>query len=451
MGDVEAARRSEPLWDLVEESLEEAQFLWRRFEATLATHARDLAGLSFWVEERLLGTIDGLRAGGSAAIEPLLVPALDAEDPFRAIAAAHTLAVDGNDGGIEALFTAVRAAEGPKLSVFTRAIALSRSEVLLGRIERAIPETGPELAAVLWRIRGFRQRDPGPDIAYAILSAHPGLRAAALIALRHIPDSRALGQIQRDVEQDLGASDRAVRDAAINTGLILGISAAWNRCLELAAKPAPGVAGAMLLVAMLGNERDQDRVLAAVGNEAMRADALFAAGFAGTRAAIEVCLQAMTEESVAKLAAEAFCAITGLDLERERLVAAPPDEPAEPIPLEEEDLDADLVPKAEDLLPSPDVPGVVRWWSRQAGRFAAGKRYLGGRLVDLVVLQDALLRGPMRRRYATALELAVRTAGRYQVETHAFSAEQRRQMSSFDRLGGGAIRRSPLSRFFSYA
>ena len=451
MGDVQAARRPEPLSDLVEESLDEAQFLWRRFEATLATHARDLAGLSFWIEERLLGAIDGVRAGGDAVIEPLLVPALDAEDPYRAIAAAHALAVDGNEGGLKILLGAMRAAEGAKLAGFRRAIELSRSEVLLGAIERAIPETGPELAALLWGIRAFRQRDPGPDIAHAILSAHPGMRAAALTALRHIPDSRALGRAQREVEQDFGSSDLGVRGAAIETGLILGISAAWSRCLELVAKPGPGMTGAMLLVAMLGNERDQERVLVAVGNKAVRAHALFAAGFAGTRAAIEVCLAAMAEEPVAKLAGEAFCAITGLDLERERLVAAPPDEPAEPIPFEEEDLDADLVPKAEDLLPSPDVPGVLRWWSKHSGRFAAGKRYVGGQPVDLVVLQNALLHGPLRRRHAIALELAVRTAGRYQVEARAFSAEQRRQMSSFDRLGGGAIRRSPLSRYFSYA
>ena len=375
--------------------------------APLRGHAGDartyLAGLSFWVEERLLGTIDGLRAGGSAAIEPLLVPAHGRRGSLPAIAAAHALAVDGNEGGIEALFTAVRAAEGPKLSVFTRAIALSRSEVLLGRIERAIPETGPELAACCGR-SAASAAIPAPT-----LLCDPGAPACAPPphSPGHIPDSRALGQLQRDLEQDLGASDRAVRDAAINTGLILGISAAWNRCLELAAKPAPGVAGAMLLVAMLGNERDQDRVLAAVGNEAMRADALFAAGFAGTRAANRSLPSSDDRGACRQARRRSVCAITGLDLERERLVAAPPDEPAEPIPLEEEDLDADLVPKAEDLLPSPDVPGVVRWWSRQAGRFAAGKRYLGGRLVDLVVLEDALLRGPMRRRYATALELAV--------------------------------------------
>jgi uncharacterized protein (TIGR02270 family) len=151
------------------------------------------------------------------------------------------------------------------------------------------------------------------------------------------------------------------------------------------------------------------------------------------------------------VAAEAFCAITGLDLEGQRLVVAPPPSAPEPIPFEEDDLDADLVPSAEDLLPLPDVPGIQRWWSKNHQRFSTNTRFQGGRPVDLIVLQDELLRGPMRRRHATALELAVRTAGRYQVETRALSAEQRKQMSAFDRLGGAAIERSPLTGHFSRA
>src|ERR1035438_86412 len=72
-----------PMWDLVEESLDEAEFLWRRWEAALSTHARDLAGVRFWVEERLLGSLDGLRAAGTRAYDPLLIPALAGADPFR--------------------------------------------------------------------------------------------------------------------------------------------------------------------------------------------------------------------------------------------------------------------------------------------------------------------------------------------------------------------------------
>ena len=451
MEGLQAVRRPLPFWDVIEESLDEAQFLWRRWEDALSTHARDLAGVAFWIEGRLLAAIDGVRAGGDAAIEHLLVPALEGKDVPRATAAAHALAIEGDERSFSALASAFRAAEGPKLDVFRRAVELSPSDSLIARIERAFTEVGPELATVLWQIHAFRRANPGPAIAQAVTSAHPGLRAAALGALRHVTGTLAQGDIQDCVERNLGAPERGVRDAAIQTALIHGVSSGWARCRELAANPTPGSGPILLLVAMLGDARDQARVLAAVGTEGVGREALIAAGFAGTRAAIEVCLQAMTQEPFAKLAAEAFCAITGLDLERERLLARPRPEPDEPVPFESEDLDADLVPKPEDLLPWPDVPAVFRWWAKHSDRFSGDQRYLGGRRVDLAVLQAALERGPMRRRHATALELAVRTGGRYQVETRAFSAEQLRQMRSFDRLGGNAIPRSPLTQYFSQA
>ena len=56
--------RNAMLWDLVQESFDEAAFLWSRWEEALASHARDLAGVSFWVEERLFGSLDGIRLGG---------------------------------------------------------------------------------------------------------------------------------------------------------------------------------------------------------------------------------------------------------------------------------------------------------------------------------------------------------------------------------------------------
>ena len=47
-------------------------------------------------------------------------------------------------------------------------------------------------------------------------------------------------------------------------------------------------------------------------------------------------------------------------------------------------------------------------------------------------LVDALWHGPLRRRQPLALELAVRTEGRVQLETGAFLAEQRRRLSAVD-------------------
>jgi uncharacterized protein (TIGR02270 family) len=151
----------------------------------------------------------------------------------------------------------------------------------------------------------------------------------------------------------------------------------------------------------------------------------------------------------APLAAEAFCAITGLDLGRERLALPDPLERDQPLRLEEDDLDANLVPTIEDLLPRPDVAGIKRWWESQRPRFKEGGRYIGGNPVTMPALQAALATAPMRRRHALALELAVRTAGRCDVATRAFATVQSVQMRGFESAPAARTIPSSLARRFS--
>jgi uncharacterized protein (TIGR02270 family) len=441
-------RLPDPLWEIVEETLDEAEFLWRRWQDVLWTHAHGLDGVSFWVEERLLGAIDGLHVAGETALDSLLIPALGADDLFRAAVAAHVIATAGEPRGTAALVAAFCASDGDRLVALEHGLELVRDKTLFAALDRALAGAGPEHHASVLRMRAFQQRDPGPEIGKALDSDHPGLQAAALQALRHT--AAVAGAVA--VERHLDVSDQVVRGAAIEAGLVRGIGAAWRVCRELVASPTPDSGRALLLVALLGLKEDQAKVIAAVADEDLRADALFALGFAGTRAAADACIEAMAAESDVQLAGEAFAAITGLDLEAERLIAPRPGaEPEEPIPFEDEDLDANLVPAPADLLPWPDVGGVIRWWNAHRDGFVEGQRYVRGIPADLTALQAALLNGPMRRRHAIALELAVRTGGRYQVETRALTATQRRQMQAFDLLGGVGIRQSRLSKSFSAA
>jgi uncharacterized protein (TIGR02270 family) len=156
------------------------------------------------------------------------------------------------------------------------------------------------------------------------------------------------------------------------------------------------------------------------------ADAVWAAGFAGTVAAADACVSAMRSghERILRLAGEAFSAITGLRIER-HFAAEEPAEPEEPIPFELEDLDADLVPAPERSLPLPDPHEVVRWWRRQREGLRPGTRYLDGRELGAESLLAALEAGPMRRRHAHALDLAIRTRGALRIPTRAWTRDQR--------------------------
>lgn len=439
------ARAPAPLWSLIEDSLDEAEFLWRRWEDALSSHAQDLDGVSFWIEERLFGSLEGVRVGAEPALEQLLVPALDAEDPFRATAAAYLLATETAPRAFQSLVHAMRSAAPERLGIFERALSLSHSDLLLARLDRELAGVGPALGASLLDARTFQGREPTTAVSDALGSGEPLLQAAALRALRFGAPQLGMNAVTTACR----SADAGVVDAAMESGLILGSAEAWSVCRQRAAAPAPAPR-ARLLLGLLGTERDQASLYDALTLETSRHEAMFTLGFAGTCAAADAAVQCMREPALAQLAAEALCAITGLDLEAEHLLAPEAiDAPEEPIPFEQEDLDADLVPTADELLPRPDVEGVERWWRANAGRFRPGERYLRGRPLDFTRLYAALRDEPMRRRHAIALELSVRTHGRLQLQTRTFSAEQRRQLQAFTELAASSGFRSPLAPSFS--
>ncbi len=432
-----------PLWDLVEESLDEAEFLWRRWEGELSTHARDLDGVDFWVEDRLQGSLDGVRLAGHAAHD-ILAPALDADDPFRTIAAAHVLATSVDHSGLALLTSAFAGASAERLPFFRRATELAPEDLTASAIEKVVPSDAAR-AALLLDVSSFQGRGRTDLVHEMAANPEPVVQAAVLRALRHLPLDFDPGL----VTFQLGSPAGAVVEAAVETGLVLGLPAAWTRCRELASAPGSGRGRALLLLALLGHDLDQRRVVQALAEEPTRKDALFALGFAGTRAAAEACLDVMKEEESGKLAGEAFTAITGLDLATSGMIAAEPPAPDEPTPFEEDDLDADLVPKPEDLLPRPEVDRIAAWWGKNRNRFDPDRRYLRGTQASLGALRDGLERGPTRRRHATALELAVRSQNRLWVQTRAFCSVQRRQMQAAFSQATRSTLQSPLARQFS--
>jgi hypothetical protein len=121
-----------------------------------------------------------------------------------------------------------------------------------------------------------------------------------------------------------------------------------------------------------------------------------------------------------------------------KLIAEPADAGEAPT-LEDDDLDADLVPTPDSALPLPDVEGVARYWDAHQAAFTADGRYLGGRPCDTAALRSALVLGPCRRRREIARELAIRSAGAFRVNTRAFASEQRRQLAHMAALTPAAL------------
>src|SRR6185437_14491731 len=120
----------------------------------------------------------------------------------------------------------------------------------------------------------------------------------------------------------------------------------------------------------------------------------------------------------------------GAELVRDGLTRPEPADAPSPPPLENDPLDANLVPSAADQWPLPNLDAVRDHWQGVQRQFGRGVRHWRGRPVGLEGLAVALEHGPMHRRDDLALELAVRTDGKYDVETRAFAQTQRSMMQA---------------------
>ncbi len=152
-----------------------------------------------------------------------------------------------------------------------------------------------------------------------------------------------------------------------------------------------------------------------------------ALGNIGTRDAAAYCIAAIKHPESARSAGEAYRAITGADLARDRLTMA---EPAEESPtFEADNLDANLVPTAKNS-------GRCQIRTRCANIGTNGNRVstmgcatCAEQPTSLEVLMQAWKLAPMLRRPDYSLELYVRSEGKYDVEPRTTRAVQRGMMT----------------------
>ncbi|WP_395845362.1 TIGR02270 family protein [Cystobacter fuscus] len=405
----------EPLWDIVEVHVDEAEFFWTRWERSLDAPNYTLGEVARGPELRLMAHLDGLVANGPRAAERLLRPVIvDAEaEPSRVGSAALALLNSPGEEGLQAVFDAL-STPGLRHSVMARALELCERRELEERLRALLQSPLAESVEAAARALCFKRIPIANNLTPLLEHPLPQLHALAVHAVLH----EAQPKIHlRAILRALESPEATVRLSAIVTGVALGIPDVWQSCRKAARE---GERIAMLLLALLGTSRDQEWLMDAVARPDTRADALWALGFSGTTTAAEVCVPYLGDKSLARIAGEAFCLITGLDLGERKLVIDAQDEELDPY----ESDDANLMPRPEDELLMPDAEGVRRWWAGHKSRFDAKIRYLRGVPLNLTTLLSALRDAPMRQRHSLALLLMLRTQGRYTVNTRALSQRQ---------------------------
>ncbi len=407
--------------DIVEEHFSEASFLASQWERALRSPRYNLEETSR-LEERLLAHLDGLTLGGETAAA-LLRPAFESEDSAEVFCAVFASIAESPPAALEQILTAIPATPPAFQAPLRRALELSGRVDLDSALAPLLSSSDVSIQALASEVLSFRGSIPR-EAAFELLNAQDERTLVAAL--------RSLGTLKREdavrkLPRLLNDTRPQVRMAAIECGLASGIHAAWDTCRNEAQGNGEAAAAARVLQAIWGDDKDTAQLVTHLSDASKRADVLWALGFSGRPLAVDACLEFLKQETpVARLAGEAFSAVTGLELRGVYAVELEEEESLPP--LEKEDLDADLSPKFEDELPVPAFEAVTDWWRRARRDFSRSKRYVNGVPFDGAALWNALTSDSMRRRHIHTKELSLRTHGTLDIRTLAFTSRQREEL-----------------------
>jgi uncharacterized protein (TIGR02270 family) len=443
------------LWSVLEEHFEDGQYLFLRWEQGLDGPDDSLRALERGPERRLMAHVHGLVHGGLPVVERLLFPALrpdGAGDAFdeRALRATAALAILAQSvSGTERLIAAASEELLPGSAAHLhRALQLWDAP----RSDRALWEASLRTDPKSWPawLRTFAIRGQGADenmVNYCLR----GDEASVLAGLEVVPDMAAsAGQRIHDVlGYFLSSTSTLVRVAALRSGLQVGSHRAWSLAREWFESPSVP-AGILEVIGIVGNAEDHQRLTQSVIDGHLSEARIWALGYSGRIHAAQLCAELLshTDERIARLAFEAFCAITGLTGDDPRVcepelrpgdqdLAEPDGEFAAAEAARDAALEADAAAGLDPIvrrLPLPKPAAVRAWWAHAQAHFDPTLRYLAGRVANLEAITAAYVDGPSRRRHLLGYELTLRTRSRVQPSTRAFAARQHRQLAELTQL-----------------
>jgi uncharacterized protein (TIGR02270 family) len=415
------------LWDVVQEHLEEAEFLLGQWEDALRSPKYSLIDLGATLEKRLEAHLDGLLLGGPEVAVRVLCPNLEnADEPGKATVSALALLFDRQDETVIRLLDLLEHAEGPLEGALAKAMVLANvphlDRLLLDRLRSS--RLGPQ-DAVLLEILTERRVEIG-DVLYTCLrSDNPRILSAAL----HAIGSLGRRDMRTFAERYLSSDVPALRASALCAGVALGSRAAWFLCLELAGSASD--CEPSLLVAMLGRPVDHQILYKQLDDPVQLERTLWNIGFCGTVQAGDVCAAHLEgkDPRVAKVAAESMAWIGGFDFNAPQFQgsAEEPGQDETLPPIEQDDLDRELTLDGVDDLPVPNPAAITRWWEENR-RQLTDNRHILGRPYSPAAIVHAADNGPLWRCGGLARELSIRSG--LPLSTAAFSSRRRREIAA---------------------
>lgn len=373
------------LWDVIEEHLDEAEFLFERWNRALFRPAVDLNKLASNFEPRLFAHIDALLIGGIEVAQRVLLPELyAAKDPFRVTVAALALLSNPQGSWIDEVTRAAQQAQGPAQSALVRALVLTDCAQLDSKLQNQFHESPDD--SVLLEILTGRGLDPGIPLRHCLESSDPQLVLVARKAVQRFGRRELYYLAEIGTTSDSAQEYRELKGQLESPGTIE--SALWRL------------------------------------------------GFCGTVEAGDLCASYLQSANLrlAKLAADSISWIGGLNLSDRQFQLSSKDaaepETSSPPDFRDDDPGANLELDGVDDIPLPNAKAIAQWWRENRARLAGYRRCLLGQPFSVLAVKHALESGPLWRRHPLALELSVQTGGRDHISTDSFSARQIRQIAA---------------------
>lgn len=406
------------LTDILEEHLEEADFLWHQRERALMDRVYDLDDLAE-LEERLLAHLDGLVLG-QKEVWKLLEPKLAEGELGEVFAATFVALESGGPVRIDLVQRTFPEAEGAIFEGIRHALRHASSPAIEKIVRPCLNhERGVARAAAI-EVASFRRLPLDLSLLQARLNdKDPLVAAAAANAVGRL----RIAELKNEVESVLENESPEARFEAMRTGFLLRSEKALNRCRQAVKEKREEAGEAIILLGLAGQNEDGLRLVNALEEASLVRNAITSLGFLGCVAAMDPLIQCAADPKLARLAGQAIQTLTGVDLEKEKLLA-PKTEPSEINAAEEDGFKED----PDERLPFPDSEKLQNWWRKNASRFGKKERYRKGLKYTPQGLIEILRTGTLAERHAAALELALIDPSRPFLETNAFAIRQRREM-----------------------
>jgi uncharacterized protein (TIGR02270 family) len=374
--------------DLLEEHLEEIQFLWPIRDRGLRSPRMTMRDVRNF-EDRIEAHADGALVPGDDAFS-LIHPLLEADDDAAAFTAAFVLLRAGNERAVARVRDAVATAKGKRLTGFGRALQVGRADALLNDLGTVFRDDDATRAAAAAEALCYHVRWKGShDRLLAFLANDDpavkriGWRIIANLGIPAEPKQYAAALRDEDV---------SVREAALHGAAWTAVPGALGIARATAATPSKDNLPAYRLLAVLGEPGDLGTIQTLLHAAELGPDRFALAPSYGHPALAPVLLEALTssDKRAAIAAGEAFTRLTGADLGPGEQVTLPPEDGSEPDDFEKEFLDTGTL---------PDPAKARAHWDRVGPSLAGLTRIAHGRDIATSIPADAYSWLDMQSRY----------------------------------------------------